>query len=67
MRIDDKLVEAAIAQAISRFPSGGGGAAAVYVANGNIIRSVCFDSRMKKLTCVMKLELPVRPIVWMCH
>ena len=44
MHLDEKLVEAAIAQALSRFPEGYAGAAALYCENGEILTSVCFDS-----------------------
>ena len=44
MRLDQKLVDAAIEQARSRFPTGEGGAAALYTSEGNILTSVFFDS-----------------------
>ena len=44
MRIDQKLVDAAISQALARFPEGYAGAAALYTADGRILTSVCFDS-----------------------
>jgi cytidine deaminase len=44
MTIDQRLVDAAIAQARSRFPRGSGGAAALYTADGRILTSVCFDT-----------------------
>jgi cytidine deaminase len=43
MRIDQKLVDAAIAQALGRFPEGYAGAAALYTEDGQILTSVCFD------------------------
>lgn len=42
--VDKNLVEAAIDQASRRFPEGESGAAAVYLEDGSIITSVCFDS-----------------------
>ncbi len=42
--VDESLVEAAITQASQRFPEGQSGAAAVYLEDGSIITSVCFDS-----------------------
>jgi len=44
MNLDQKLVDAAIAQALSRFPSGYAGAAALYCDDGQILTSVGFDS-----------------------
>lgn len=44
MRLDQQLVDAAIAHALSRFSYGYAGAAALYTADGRIITSVCFDS-----------------------
>ena len=44
MRLDQDLVDAAIAQAIARFPTGYAGAAAIYTAEGNLLTSVCFDT-----------------------
>lgn len=44
MYLDQKLVDAAIAQALSRFPDGYAGAAALYCGEGEILTSVCFDS-----------------------
>lgn len=44
MRFDQKLIDAAIEQAIARFPTGDGGAAAVYLEGGQILTSVCFDT-----------------------
>lgn len=44
MRLDQKLVDAAIEQASIRFPGGEGGAAALYTSRGEILTSVCFDS-----------------------
>ena len=49
IRLDDRLVEAAISQAEKRFPSGPGGAAAAYLADGRILTSVCFDSPNDKV------------------
>ena len=49
LRLDDKLVEAALSQAVSRFPTGSGGAAAVYLADGRTLTSVCFDSPNEKV------------------
>lgn len=43
MRLDQKLVDAAIVQANLRFPTGYAGAAAIYTADGEILTSVCFD------------------------
>jgi cytidine deaminase len=44
MRLDQRLVDAAIEQARARFPEGCGGAAALYVGDGRILTSVCFDT-----------------------
>jgi cytidine deaminase len=44
MRIDQQLVDAAIEQALKRFPEGYAGAAALYTEDGAILTSVCFDS-----------------------
>lgn len=43
MSVDDALVQAAIQQALSRFPSGYAGAAAVRLETGQVLTSVCFD------------------------
>jgi len=44
MHLDQRLVDAAIAQALSRFPECSGGAAALYLSDGRILTSVCFDT-----------------------
>lgn len=44
MPLDQSLVDAAIRQALSRFPSGYAGAAAVLTDTGQILTSVCFDA-----------------------
>lgn len=44
MRLDQNLVDAAIAQAVTRFPTGYAGAAAVYTSEGKLLTSVCFDT-----------------------
>ena len=44
MKVDQTLVDAAITQALQRFPTGYAGAAAVYTKTGRIITSVCFES-----------------------
>jgi cytidine deaminase len=44
MRLDQRLVDAAIAQAQRRFPQGSGGAAALYLSDGRILTSVCFET-----------------------
>ena len=44
MSLDQSLVDAAIQQAIARFPEGYAGAAAVKTDDGRILTSVCFDS-----------------------
>lgn len=43
MPLDQPLIDAAIQQALSRFPSGYAGAAAVRTEAGQILTSVCFD------------------------
>ena len=43
MPLDQSLVDAAIQQALARFPSGYAGAAAVRTETGQILTSVCFD------------------------
>ena len=49
MHLDDRLVEAAISQAKTRFPTGSGGAAALYLSDGRVLTSVCFDSPNDKV------------------
>ena len=44
MKLDQNLVDAAIGQALERFPESWSGAAAIYTENGQILTSVCFDS-----------------------
>ncbi len=44
MKVDQKLVDTAIAQALARFPNGYAGAAAIYTSDGQLFTSVCFDS-----------------------
>lgn len=44
MPLDQTLVDAAIAQAISRFPTGCAGAAALLTRDGRILTSVCLDT-----------------------
>jgi cytidine deaminase len=44
MSVDEALVHAAIQQALSRFPSGYAGAAAVRLENGQVLTSVGFDA-----------------------
>lgn len=44
MALDQALVDAAIEQALERFPSGYAGAAAVRTQTGRVITSVCFDA-----------------------
>jgi cytidine deaminase len=45
MSLDQRLVDAAIAQALSRFRRDeSAGAAAVYLSDGRILTSVCFDT-----------------------
>ena len=43
MGVDQKLVDAAIGQALQRFPEGYCGAAALYTECGKVLTSVCFD------------------------
>ena len=43
MPLDQSLVDAAIQQALARFPTGYAGAAAVRTETGQILTSVCFD------------------------
>lgn len=43
MSVDKSLVDAAIQQALTRFPTGYAGAAAVRTEDGTILTSVCFD------------------------
>ncbi|MFC5498565.1 cytidine deaminase [Caenimonas terrae] len=43
MAVDQALVDAAIEQAIARFPAGYSGAAAVRLETGQILTSVCLD------------------------
>jgi cytidine deaminase len=43
MSLDQSLVDAAIHQALTRFPSGYAGAAAIRTESGKILTSVCFD------------------------
>lgn len=43
MSLNQQLVDAAIEQALERFPSGYAGAAALATAEGRVITSVCFD------------------------
>ena len=44
MSLDQSLVDAAIQQALSRFPTGYAGAAAIRTNTGEILTSVCFDA-----------------------
>ena len=44
MPVDQTLVDAAIEQALARFPSGYAGAAAIRTHTGQILTSVCFDA-----------------------
>ncbi|TWT34056.1 cytidine deaminase [Posidoniimonas corsicana] len=44
MALDQELVDAAIAQAAARFPAGNGGAAALRLADGQILTSVCLET-----------------------
>jgi cytidine deaminase len=44
MKLDQKLVDAAIAQALTRFPNDSAGAAAIYTSDGQMFTSVGFDS-----------------------
>ena len=43
MGVDQALIDAAIQQALARFPVGYAGAAAVRLETGQILTSVCFD------------------------
>lgn len=43
MGVDEALVQAAIEQALSRFPWGYAGAAAVRLESGQVLTSVCFE------------------------
>lgn len=43
MALDQSLVDAAIQQALARFPIGYAGAAAVRTSTGRVLTSVCFD------------------------
>lgn len=43
MSLNQQLVDAAIEQALERFPTGYAGAAALATAEGRVITSVCFD------------------------
>jgi cytidine deaminase len=43
MSLDQLLVDAAIEQALARFPSGYAGAAAIRTDTGQVLTSVCFD------------------------
>ena len=43
MPLDQSLVDAAIRQALARFPSGYAGAAAIRTETGQVLTSVCFD------------------------
>jgi cytidine deaminase len=43
MALDQNLVDAAVSQAVSRFPTGYAGAAAVRTETGRVITSVSFD------------------------
>ncbi len=43
MPLDQPLVDAAIQQALARFPSGYAGVAAIRTETGQILTSVCFD------------------------
>ena len=49
MHLDDRLVEAAVSQVERRFPTGSGGAAALYLSDGRILTSVAFDSPNDKV------------------
>ena len=49
MHLDERLVEAAIAQAERRFPIGNGGAAALYLSDGRILTSVALNSPNEKV------------------
>ncbi len=44
MTLDQHLVDAAIAQAIARFPTGYAGAAALYLEDGRVLTSVCLET-----------------------
>ncbi len=44
MPLDQPLVDAAIQQALARFPEGYAGAAAVRTESGEVLTSVCFDA-----------------------
>ena len=44
MEVDQELIDAAIAQALQRFPEGYAGAAAAYTSDGDILTSVCLDT-----------------------
>ena len=44
MPLDQQLVDCAIQQALSRFPSGYSGAAAIRTDTGQVLTSVCFDA-----------------------
>ena len=43
MPLDQSLIDAAIQQALARFPSGYAGAAAIRTETGQILTSVCFE------------------------
>ena len=62
MKLDQKLVNAAIHQALTRFPSGYAGAGAVYTEDGQILTSVCLIPITKSPTCAMKQVHIVRRI-----
>jgi cytidine deaminase len=44
MSLDQSLIDAAIQQALRRFPSGYAGAAAIHTDSGQTLTSVCFDA-----------------------
>lgn len=44
MSLDQHLVDAAIAQAVTRFPTGYAGAAALYLEDGRVLTSVCLET-----------------------
>ncbi len=44
MPLDQALVDAAIQQALARFPTGYAGAAAIRTETGDVLTSVCFDA-----------------------
>jgi len=44
MRVDQRLVDAAIKQALERWPDEEAGAAAAYTADGQILTSVCVET-----------------------